>query len=77
MRPRQPAAPIKERSCHFCTNAIDEVDYKDIRLLQRYVSSSAKIQPRRRNGCCMRHQRLVSNAIKRARIMALMPFVVL
>lgn len=75
MRPKTPVAP-KERTCYFCTHAFNEVDYKDVRLLQRFVSSYGKILPRRRSGTCMRHQRSVSQAIKRARIMALLPFVV-
>jgi small subunit ribosomal protein S18 len=75
MRPKQPAA-IKERSCYFCTHAIEDIDYKDTRLLQRFTSAYGKIVPRRRSGTCMRHQRKISQAIKRARIMALIPFVV-
>ena len=76
MRPRQQPTAPKERSCHFCLNAIDEVDYKDVRLLQRFTSSYGKIVPRRRSGTCLTHQRILSQAIKRARIMALLPFVV-
>lgn len=75
MRPK-PAAPVKERTCYCCTHAINDVDYKDIRLLQRFVTAYGKIVPRRRSGMCMKHQRMVSQAIKRARIMALLPFIV-
>ena len=67
---------MKERVCFCCTHAIDEIDYKDIRLLQRFVSSYGKIVSRRRSGSCMKHQRSITQAIKRARIMALLPFVV-
>lgn len=76
MRPKQPPVQLKERSCYFCTHAIDDVDYKDLRLIQRFITSYGKIVPRRRSGSCMAHQRSISQAIKRARIMALLPFVV-
>lgn len=62
------------RSCYFCTNALEEIDYTDQRTLQRFVSSYGKIAPRRRTGTCVRHQRMLMHAIKRARFMALMPF---
>ena len=74
MRPKQPI--IKDRSCYLCQNALNELDYKDGRLLQKFVSAYGKILPRRRTGTCMKHQRLVTSAVKRARIMALLPFVV-
>ena len=76
MRPRpQPVAP-KDRTCYLCTNALDELDYKDVRLLQRFVSAYGKIYPRRRTGTCVKHQRIVSQSVKRARIMALVPFTI-
>ncbi|MFC1788028.1 30S ribosomal protein S18 [Patescibacteria group bacterium] len=65
----------KLRQCFFCMNNIHEVDYKDTKLLRRFTSSFAKIVARKRSGVCMGHQRELSNAIKRARIMALLPFV--
>lgn len=64
----------KEKSCHFCLNQVKEVDYKDIFTLRRFVNSYLKILPRRRTGTCSRHQRKLSTAIKRARLMALLPF---
>ncbi len=73
---QKPQQPPKERNCYLCANALDELDYKDTRLLQRFVSSYGKVIPRRRSGTCLTHQRTVSQAIKRARIMALLPFVV-
>lgn len=75
MRQKTPIAP-KERTCYLCANALDELDYKDIRAVQRFMSSYSKILPRRRTGTCVKHQRIVSQAIKRARIMALVPFTV-
>lgn len=65
----------KTRQCYFCVNNVEHVDYKDMNTLRRYISSFAKIVPRKRSGVCMKHQRGLSNAIKQARIMALIPFV--
>lgn len=65
----------KRKSCFFCVNHIVHIDYKDMKTLRRYLSSFAKIVPRKRSGVCMKHQRLLANSIKRARIMALIPFV--
>lgn len=65
----------KKKTCHFCANNVTrEIDYKDTRLLQRFLSSYAKILPRRRTGTCLKHQRKLSEAIKRARFMALVPY---
>jgi small subunit ribosomal protein S18 len=66
--------PIRDKACYFCINMYKEVDYKDAQLLRRFMSSYAKIAPRRRTGVCMKHQRKLSTAIKYARIMALVPF---
>lgn len=65
----------RKKVCQFCIRGIEQVDYKDIDTLTKYVNSNWKIVPRRISGCCTRHQRRVSNAIKRARIVALLPFV--
>lgn len=75
MRSKTPVV-LKERTCYLCTNALDTLDYKDTRLIQRFVSSYGKILPRRRTGTCVKHQRIVSQAIKRARFMALVPYTV-
>jgi small subunit ribosomal protein S18 len=64
------------RHCFFCVNQIDVIDYKDTQLLRRFTSSYAKIVPRRRSGVCAWHQRKLANAIKKARVLALMPFVI-
>jgi small subunit ribosomal protein S18 len=66
----------KEKSCYFCVNNQKEIDYKDTQTLRKFVSSYGKIAPRKRSGICMWHQRKLSKAIKNARIMGLMPFVV-
>jgi small subunit ribosomal protein S18 len=65
----------KKKYCYFCFNKINQIDYLDIQLLQRFISSYAKIVSRRRSGVCVKHQRKLAEAIKRARIMALLPFV--
>ena len=74
MRPKPSHQVVKDRVCYMCANAIDTIDYKDVRGLQRFTSASGKIFPRRRSGSCMKHQRVISEAIKRARFMALLPF---
>jgi len=64
-----------EKHCYFCVNNINEIDYKDVNLLRRFISNYEKILPRRKKGTCIKHQRKLAKAIKRARIMALLPFV--
>ena len=64
----------KEKICYFCVNGIKEIDYKNPQLLRRFISSYGKIMPRKRSGVCAKHQRKLARAIKRARIMALLPF---
>lgn len=64
----------RRKVCYFCANHIDHPDYKDIELLSRFVSDKGKILPRRVTGTCAKHQRALTTAIKRARIMALLPF---
>ncbi|MBT6690942.1 30S ribosomal protein S18 [Candidatus Parcubacteria bacterium] len=60
--------------CHFCVNDISYIDYKSWQQLQKFTSSYGKIVPKRRSGACSKHQRKLSQAIKRARFMALLPF---
>jgi small subunit ribosomal protein S18 len=62
------------KACHYCVNNIDEVDYKDIRTIRRFINIYKKILPRKRTGFCSKHQRKLSTAIKRARTMALLPY---
>lgn len=71
-----PKQKIINRECHFCTHNTQEVDYKEPTLLRRFMSSYGKIAPRRRSGMCAKHQRKLAMAIKRARIMALLPFII-
>ncbi len=74
-RPSAAAGPPRRRSCYFCKEKIDEVDYKANNQLRRYISEKGKIRSRRVTGACRRHQRQVAVAIKRAREMALLPYV--
>lgn len=71
----QPQQTKKPRQCYFCYDGHDHIDYKDVQTLRRYLSSFAKIVAKKRSGVCLKHQRGLSNAIKRARVMALIPFV--
>jgi small subunit ribosomal protein S18 len=64
----------QKRYCHFCMNSVKLVDFKNIQLLQRFLSSYGKIVPRKRSGVCAKHQRKLATAIKRGRFMALLPF---
>ncbi len=66
----------KRRVCSFCVDKVESVDYKDIGRLKRYITERGKILPRRISGNCAAHQRQLTVAIKRARIMALLPFTV-
>jgi len=70
-RPAQrPNRTRRKKVCAFCTDGIDEIDYKDVNRLKKYVSERAKILPRRISGTCAKHQRQLTTAIKRARLMA-------
>lgn len=67
--------PARRKSCFFCREKIEEVDYKNYNQLRRYVSEKGKIRSRRITGTCRRHQNQVAVAVKRAREMALLPYV--
>ena len=73
-RPQRTRRP-KRKVCMFCVDKIENIDYKDTAKLRRYVSERGKIVPRRISGNCAKHQRQLTTAIKRARIIALLPFV--
>ena len=64
----------RKKVCHFCVDRIEEIDYKDIAKLRKFVSERAKILPRRATGTCAKHQRALTTAIKRARQVALLPY---
>ena len=80
-RGERPDSPMKRRGgrrrkkvCVFCGKENNEIDYKDVATLKKYVSERGKILPRRITGTCAKHQRAVTGAIKRARHLALMPY---
>ncbi len=76
-RKRTPTSggPSRRKSCFFCKDKVDEVDYKNVNQLRRYISEKGKIRSRRISGACRKHQRQVAVAVKRAREMALLPYV--
>lgn len=65
----------KKKNCAFCNDKIDTLDYKDVSKLKRFLSESGKILPRRITGTCAKHQRVLSNAVKKARESGLMAYV--
>ncbi len=74
-RPERPARDRRRRKvCQFCVDKVEHIDYKDTARLRKYVSDRAKILPRRMTGTCAMHQRQLTEAIKRARHVALMPY---
>ena len=64
----------RPRVCQFCTDPSSKIDYKQIDLLQRFITEEGKIRPRRQTGTCAKHQRQLAKAIKRSRHIALLPF---
>ena len=64
----------RKKVCKFCTEKIDAIPYRDVRLLQGFVAERGKIVPRRLTGVCTTHQRRLTKAIKQARNIALLPF---
>lgn len=65
----------RKKVCYFTKNKIDYIDYKDVELLKRFISANGKIIPRRVTGTRAKYQRMLATAIKRARQMALLPYV--
>ena len=73
--PRRSGFFRRRRVCKFCAEKIDYINYKDVRLLAPFLPERGKIQPRRISGTCAMHQRKLQTAIKRARQLALVPYV--
>ena len=71
----RPAKVVRRKSCLFCKDKVREVDYKKVEQLRRYVSERGRIRSRAMSGACRRHQRQLAVGIKRAREMALLPYV--
>ena len=74
-RPARQVMRKKKQVCQFCADKIGHIDYKDTARLRKYVTERAKILPRRITGTCAHHQGELTKAIKRARFMALMPYI--
>jgi small subunit ribosomal protein S18 len=73
VRTREPRQ-IRKKVCKLCVDKIELIDYKDDRRLARFITDRGKIVPRRISGACARHQKQITLAVKRARILALLPF---
>jgi len=65
---------MEKKVCYFCAQNIKDIDYKNAEILRHFISAQAKIMPRKRSHLCAKHQRKLAGAIKRARVMALLPF---
>lgn len=79
MRKRQPKSDTllrkqQRKFCYFCKEKIEYIDYKDLKLLRKYISDKGKIRPRRVTGTCAQHQSELATSIKRARELALIPY---
>jgi small subunit ribosomal protein S18 len=66
----------RKRVCFFCSKKINDLSYKDVNTLRKYISDRGKILPRRASGCCSKHQRLVNDAIGKARSIGLIPYII-
>jgi small subunit ribosomal protein S18 len=64
----------RKRFCYFCKENITHIDYKNVSMLKKFVSDKGKIRPKRSTGNCVQHQKMIADAIKRAREIALMPY---
>jgi small subunit ribosomal protein S18 len=65
----------RRKSCQYCRDKVDQVDYKDVGALRKFISDRGKIRSRRITGACRRHQKQIAKAVKRARELALLPYV--
>ena len=74
-RPARPVVRRRKKVCIFCVDKVDFIDYKDSAKLRKFISERGKILPRRISGTCAKHQRELNTAIKRARQVALLPYV--
>jgi len=64
----------RKKVCSFCVDKIESINYKEVNKLKKYITERGKILPRRISGNCAKHQRQLTSAIKKARVMALLPF---
>lgn len=74
MAKRERGRRPRKRVCAFCVDKVEGIDYKEVNKLKKFITERGKILPRRISGNCAKHQRQLTTAIKRARVMALLPF---
>lgn len=74
-REKREKRPMRKKKCKFCLDRVTYLDYKDERRLRRFMTDRGKITPRRITGTCAKHQRMLAMAVKRARLIALVPYV--
>lgn len=74
--PKMENRNVRRKYCQFCKDKTEYIDYKDTQMLRKYITDRGKIKPRRVTGACTQHQHDIAMAIKRARVMALVPYVV-
>jgi len=72
-KPTKAQTPQEPLKCYLCENNLSSLNYKDYYVLRRFVTMQGKIRPPRKTGTCTRHQRVVAKAVKRARVMAILP----
>ena len=75
-RPARPMVRRRKKVCIFCADKVSYIDYKDVAKMRKFITENGKILPRRVSGTCAEHQRELTTAIKRARTMALLPYVI-
>ncbi len=64
----------RKRYCYFCKENVNYIDYKNVAVLKKFISDKGKIRPKRSTGNCVQHQKMIADAIKRSREVALMPY---
>lgn len=74
LKPRPMRKAPRRKVCVFCQEKTDDINYKDVNKLKKFITEKGKILPRRMSGVCAKHQRVLADAIKNARIVALLPF---
>ena len=74
-REKRDKRPMRKKKCKFCLDRVTFLDYKEERRLRRFMTDRGKIAPRRITGTCAKHQRMLAMAVKRARLIALVPYV--
>jgi len=74
IKKRESLLPRRKRFCRFCRDKVKIIDYKELRTLEAFIKERAKIVSRRNSGNCAKHQKMITEAIKRARFLSLLPY---